>query len=342
MARKFGFECELTSGANAVMAALYREDLAGMGNLHRYHCDCSDCRHNDVAENGGYLFRGQEDCTVDGEIISSVLTHGSEHADRAFESLARVLFNQRAGVNTEAGFHVHVDKRDLQPVDKLRLCRMFLRYQNDDLAELASARENNVRSYNSKTTINYFIPGQSGGGIWHEASQTWLYRDSRPQNVRTCGRVEWREGTVPACCIYCRHDAESGYLSRNAQTIALAQAEWDRLYAAPEPASTLTPAQRFWTDDSFVVGDSPKGTWLNTYGAGNGDKTMEFRLWNATRVEWRMRLSVGVSVAMVDAAKAGVNVTENDPRTLEEVLDPFLSDDTWASIIRQRSFKDVA
>lgn len=64
--------------------------------------------------------------------------------------------------------------------------------------------------------------------------------------------------------------------------------------------------------------------------------TFEFRLWNASKSAWRMRLCVAMSVAMVEAAMAGVDVTENDPRPVEQVLAPWLDDTTWAGILRQR------
>lgn len=345
VARKFGFECELASGARTVIAALYNDNLAGMDNLHSYHCSCGDCRHNDVEANGGYLFRGQTDCTCDGEIISSVLTHQAPSSERAFAALAGTLLATRADVGTNAGFHVHVDKRDVDTVGKLRLYRMFMRYQ-EDLAELASARESGVRSYNQQVRESTVAPDRGRARNDRYASNgIWLDPLRRPAGVTvSCTGATWQPDVVPTCCRYCRDDHDHGYFATTAARIAVAQAEWDVIYGNPVPAPqpSLTPAERFWQDDTFVPADPPKGYWLNGFGAGDGNQTFEFRLWNATRVEWRMRLAVGVSVAMVDAAKDGVNVTKDDARTLEEVIDPYLSDDTWASIIRQRSFKDVA
>lgn len=64
--------------------------------------------------------------------------------------------------------------------------------------------------------------------------------------------------------------------------------------------------------------------------------TWEFRLWNASKAAWRQRLCVALSVAMTEAAASGVDVTEHDPRPVEEVLAPWLDDATWAGIIRQK------
>lgn len=332
--RRYGFECELSSGARATIAELARMGIARTDSLHGYHCGCEDCRPNDVEAEGGPLFRGQQDCTVDGEIIASILTHNTENSDRAFEGLATALLKTRADVSEDAGFHVHVDKRDLDAVAKLRLYRMYLRYQ-DSLAELASTRFSGVRSYNTKVRLASFIP-YLNERTYNPATGSAVYRLNRPLMWQNCNG---RRDDEP-CCRYCNtHRAEV-----NRRT-ALDQAFWDTTFgpdreAAQSPAS---PEERFWTDDTFIPNDPPKGMWLNGVGAGGGSAgTFEFRLWNATRVEWRMRLAVGVSVAMVDAAKAGVNVTREDERPLEEVIDPYLTDDTWSAIIRQRSFKDVA
>lgn len=82
-----------------------------------------------------------------------------------------------------------------------------------------------------------------------------------------------------------------------------------------------------------------QGTWLNLRQAS---PTYEFRLWNAAKAAWRQRLCVAFSVAMVEAAMAGVDVTEHDPRPVEEVLAPWFDNQTWAGILRQRFSKGGA
>jgi hypothetical protein len=78
--------------------------------------------------------------------------------------------------------------------------------------------------------------------------------------------------------------------------------------------------------------------WLNDDNAN----TYEFRLWNSTRVAWRMHLAVGISVALVQAAKDGVKVNPDDERTLLDVCAPYLTDDTLSSAIRHLTVKEVA
>lgn len=248
MARRFGFECEVARGATATLEILAGQGFTASEYLHEYHCRCGDCD----PFHPSYLFHGQEDCTADGEIITSVLEYGSDRADRAFSSLSAALTKARADVSTGQGLHVHVETVDLTNADKVRAQRLFYRYQ-EDIGELAGARFGEVRGYNE--------PVQ-------------LYR---------------------------------------------------------------TRVNDFWTGDPDYgpVTNWVRGMWLSC-----GHPTWEFRLWNATRVEWRMRLAVAVSVAIIDAAVAGVSVTPRTRRPLEAVLGRHLSADGWAGILRQRHLSE--
>jgi hypothetical protein len=67
--------------------------------------------------------------------------------------------------------------------------------------------------------------------------------------------------------------------------------------------------------------------------------TVEFRLWNSVRAPWRIRTHVGLSVAMVEAAKAGADCTKHDSRCLEEVIGDYIDGPTWSGVIRQRYSK---
>jgi hypothetical protein len=116
------------------------------------------------------------------------------------------------------------------------------------------------------------------------------------------------------------------FLRYQQELAELAATRWDEVRAYNSPVG-----ESYWPDGDYIASRTSKGHWLN-----DARHTFEFRLWNATRVEWRMRLAVSVSVAVVDAAADGVDVTKNDPRTLEEVLAPYLDDDAWAGILRQR------
>lgn len=75
------------------------------------------------------------------------------------------------------------------------------------------------------------------------------------------------------------------------------------------------------------------GSWLRTTG-----RTVEFRLWNATTSEWRLRLHVGLSVAMVNAARNGEWVEQDDPRPFAEVIEPYADDETLSYMFAEFKF----
>ncbi len=86
----------------------------------------------------------------------------------------------------------------------------------------------------------------------------------------------------------------------------------------------------------YVHAAPAEGSWLEINRHPN---TYEFRLWNAAKAAWRQRLAVGLSVAMVEAAMAGEDVTEDDPRSLAEVLHPYTDDETIDNLLRQFAVK---
>lgn len=69
-----------------------------------------------------------------------------------------------------------------------------------------------------------------------------------------------------------------------------------------------------------------------------GKHTIEFRVWNAARSQWRMVLAGGVSVAMVEAACQGREVRGLDEEDLTDHLEGLLPADVLGLIDRQRTF----
>lgn len=258
----FGWETEVAAGAADVLSNLAAEGLA-TGEMHHYHCKCADCDHR-----SRWLFRGQEDCTADGEIISSVLSFGNPDYERAVTGLARALVKARAVPSMGVGNHVHVGRQDMTPADNVRLVRLFVHYQ-DELAELANGKFPEVRDYNAPLKVRSIT---GAAFYWHESGLT----------------------------------------------------EEEFWHGDPDEVWGSTPATAF-SDRLSVSG------WL-----ADKDHTWEFRLWNATRAEWRIRGYVALSVAMVAAAMDGVNVTPNERRPLHEVLAPYLHPDGWAFLLAQR------
>lgn len=102
---------------------------------------------------------------------------------------------------------------------------------------------------------------------------------------------------------------------------------WNAPLTGELPTYTTSRGERTVRSATELVG----GSYLS-----ERSHTNEFRLWNASKAAWRMRLCVAFSVAMTEAAAAGVLVTEHDPRPVEDVLAPWLDDETWTGILRQR------
>lgn len=67
--------------------------------------------------------------------------------------------------------------------------------------------------------------------------------------------------------------------------------------------------------------------------------TVEFRLWNSTRTEWRLNMHAGLSVAMVRTAlDPSVWVEQHDSREFLDIIAPYCDDATLESAHRQLAF----
>lgn len=140
----FGFELELRSNARPVVADLHSRGVCAVERLHAYHCDCPDCDY----ANDRYLFTAQADCTVDGEMISKILTYGSDEHYRAVDEVTSAMVRHNAKVHGDTGLHVHVGKDAFSTRRQRRiLFRLMARYWQE-LSELAAGGQDAVRGYN--------------------------------------------------------------------------------------------------------------------------------------------------------------------------------------------------
>lgn len=73
--------------------------------------------------------------------------------------------------------------------------------------------------------------------------------------------------------------------------------------------------------------------WLSI---GPHQETAEFRLWNSTRAEWRLRLHSDVSVALVNAAADGADIDEE--RSLVDVISPYVTPETFGYLLLQSTY----
>lgn len=108
------------------------------------------------------------------------------------------------------------------------------------------------------------------------------------------------------------------YQNEELNAVAGARDKVVRSYNAPLTTRWLTEDMRehFWDGTGRYA---PEGRWL-----ARRERTHEFRLWNSTRMEWRLHLHAGLSVAMMAAAVDGVEVVKNDTRSLTDVIGPYL------------------
>lgn len=169
--RKFGFELEVASGADAMVRTLYADGVMRTDHLHDYHCRCVHCLFQ-PAEDFEHLdargrplrttvadLRAQRDSTANGEFISRPIDDWDDF-DSIVGALTQAASAAGAETNTRCGLHVHVDTfSDLQegmvdrngfPTDNGRAMRRrivpapylaFERYFSEIVAPGASVRK---------------------------------------------------------------------------------------------------------------------------------------------------------------------------------------------------------
>lgn len=81
------------------------------------------------------------------------------------------------------------------------------------------------------------------------------------------------------------------------------------------------------------------GRWLSG-GTGSSTGTFEFRIWNATRTTWRLRLGVYVSTAIALAALNGYDAHPDSGDNLLAAIGDHLPDDVWMSVYKQLAYHD--
>jgi hypothetical protein len=216
------------------------------GTLHPYHCECGFC---DAYEHRSNFFHFQEDCTVDGEIISKPVPWDSPATDTAIRDLSYALITNGSITHGAVGNHVHVDIRDMNTEQLALLWQMYLLYQDDYFEPIARGAHRSVRGYN------------------HPLVDIPVYKD---KDGHTATR---RQG------YYTTDVAEP-------LGITFTQADY----------------KTFKSDSAFFYDFD--GSWMVHHG-----NTAEFRLWNASRSPFRIRLYTAISAALVEAA-----YEEADPR----------------------------
>jgi hypothetical protein len=146
-----GLEVEVAGGGDELVGVMVDRGMWA-GGVHPYHCDCGYCEQHPHRSNAWCV---QVDPTVDVEVISKPLDWNSGEASDAIHDLAAAMMAARAFPDTNAGNHVHVERRWLDDADHDAmhyLHRIFLRYQDHELEQVAQGCEGRVRGYNRRCT----------------------------------------------------------------------------------------------------------------------------------------------------------------------------------------------
>lgn len=127
-------------------------------------------------------------------------------------------------------------------------------------------------------------------------------------------------GNQRLCRLFARY-------SRTLAHLAAGPREQVRAYNGPRPV---------WSGGGNLNGC---GSWLSNH--SDSTDTWEFRLWNATKMPWRIHLALGISVAMVNAAVDGVEVRPPGPkgRRFSTLLAPYWDSKTETAYWRQLEFR---
>lgn len=137
----FGFELEMESGADLMVAQLHSMQMLPEPRLHSYHCECSWC---DI--NSGHDLRAQTDSSCSGEFI----TRPFEDMDEARQVMG-ILQSAAVDVDAEpgydAGFHVHVDMSGRARSARPLLVWQFIEWE-PVLSQIAAGRFNAMRDNN--------------------------------------------------------------------------------------------------------------------------------------------------------------------------------------------------
>ena len=88
-------------------------------------------------------------------------------------------------------------------------------------------------------------------------------------------------------------------------------------------------------DSPLALGYHSSGSWLQERA-----HTWEFRLWNSTIAEWRLRLHAGLTVAIAEAALHGVEVTSKTRATFATTVGPYMTPDVLALYMRQVAYAE--
>lgn len=236
--RRFGYEMEVADDAYTFLEALQTVGLTNHYELHPYHCGCSECHY----DRHTYDFAAQEDCTVNGEFITRILTLGQANRSGHWSALQRartIAWTARPG--WEAGNHVHVSK-DVGEAYRTRMHPQdFVWLYGREYARLAQGAFDSVRDYNSPPAYldgsRSYDNSRTYGSWVVDHGQTWEFR------LWNSTAVAWRARLYVEVSL-----ATVDMLARLTHEMSESEV-WRTLFAGS--AETVSPDDRYIDDDDF-------------------------------------------------------------------------------------------
>lgn len=261
----FGFEAEFQTNVQPLVARLHDAGLCGSPEMHRYHCGCEYCGWEN-----GYAFRAQTDSSCGGEVITDIQYDVDEARD-IMVALQEHAVEVDAEPSLDAGLHVHVGAPPPGSHQRADAFWAYLRWEEVLGSFVAPGRWPSMRAANRRTAsdLRDINPGR-----------TWDWHDAILDSDLIGLTPPWRTA------------------SARRQGV---------------PFNPLWVEERVDTNDAAMLGvkylieeharDLDRHSWLNL--STRGYNTFEFRLWNATRVAWRMEMFVRASLLFMNPEAHG-------------------------------------
>lgn len=213
----------------------------------------------------GYPFRAQTDSSCGGEVITDI-QHDVDASVEAMEALQNLAVEVDAEPSLAAGLHVHVGAPAPGTAERADAFWSYLRWENVLGEVVAPGRWPGIREANRQVLYDLRAINPRNWD-WHEVIQgSALMENDAP----------WRE----------RRGASFS-------------PSWVETQVGRDPAVMGTVKALV----EEYARDLDRHSWLNL--CTRGYNTFEFRLWNSTRVAWRMEMYVRASLLFMNPEAHG-------------------------------------
>lgn len=240
------------------------------------------CECGMCAFENGFPFRAQTDSSCGGEVISDIMCDVDEARDY-MSQLQEAAVDVDAEPSLDAGLHVHVGVSGRTTATRARFLWNYLRWENVLGQLVAPGRWPEMRENNYQT-----LRGLANIRPMNREQTVWLDSEER---------MPW-------------HGREA--LRNGIGTPSLDPIWWEDRLGSNE--REMAAVRGSYYDAMFGM---DRHVWINVQTREHN--TFEFRLWNATRVAWRMEMYARTSLLFVNM-EARDDLGRTEP-TWENLLD---------------------